>query len=230
MIDAARSNGIKLMVGQVLRYYEPYRSILRWNADKRFGRVHAASIWRITDGRRWAVDGYWRASHAKSGGYLLEISAHELDMLRCLMGQPSDVYAIASKFLPRRQEMEDYISATIRFRDGGAANYEGGGGTSVSRYGFRLYFEGATLMSDAAFDPEALRIYDTEGQPVDTLHAEMSPEDPVEAELRDWLAALRGEKPVVIPGEEGLATVAVAQAAYQSIETGRPVSYTSVLS
>ena len=96
MIAAARDRGVALMVGHVMRYYEPYRSILRWQAEARFGRLFAASIWRFFDGRRMAVKGGWQASRDKSGGYLFEIGIHELDMLRCLMGRPASAPGRAS--------------------------------------------------------------------------------------------------------------------------------------
>jgi predicted dehydrogenase len=225
MLAAVERTGIKLMIGQVLRYYEPYRTIRRWTAQGRFGKPFSASIWRVVNGARWAaVPGYWRAKRAQSGGYLLEIGAHELDMLRCLMGQPATVFASGQKVLPYAHEMLDHILVQIRFFEGGSAVYEGGGGSSVGRYGFRLYFEGATLLSESAFDADVLRIYDREGKELETLRDEFTSEHPVQAELRDWMAALRDEAAVPIPGEEGLATVALAEAAYRSVETGQVVA------
>ena len=233
ILDAAREHGVKLMVGQVLRYYEPYRSILRWKAAGRFGNVFATSIWRMTNGQRWAGPGgptTWRASRAKSGGYILEVGAHELDMLRCLMGRPETVYATLQKVLPYEHEMEDHIAVHVHFSQGGAAVYEGGGGSAISRYGFRLYMEGATLISDAAFDPTALQAYDRDGQFIESLAGEFTTEHPVQAELRGWMAALRDESPILIPGEEGLATVALAEAAYRSAKIGEIIRYQEILS
>ena len=57
------------------------------------------------------------------------------------------------------------------------------------------------------------------------MRDEFSSEHPVEAELRGWLAALRDGAPVPIPGREGLATVAFAEAAYRSAHAGQPVIY-----
>jgi predicted dehydrogenase len=232
ILTATRKHDVKLMIGQVLRYYEPYRSILRWRVDGRFGHVFAASIWRMTNGQRWARPGgpaTWRATRAKSGGYILEVGAHELDMLRCLMGRPETVYATLQKVLPYEHEMEDHIAVHVHFAPGGAAVYEGGGGSAVSRYGFRLYMEGATLISDAAFEPTALQVYDRGGQLIGSLDSEFTTEHPVQAELRGWLAALRDEAPIPIPGEEGLATVALAEAAYRSAESGEIVRYHEIL-
>jgi predicted dehydrogenase len=121
--------------------------------------------------------------------------------------------------------MEDHILVQVRFAEGGSAVYEGGGGSSVSRYGFRFYFEGATLISESAFDAQQLQIYDRDGNQLSALRDEFTGEHPVQAELRDWLTALRDEAPIPIPGAEGLATVALAQAAYTSAETGQVVPY-----
>jgi predicted dehydrogenase len=224
MLAAVQRHGDQLMVGQVLRYYEPYRSIQRWQAEGRFGKLYAAAIWRVTDGRRVAGT-HWRASHARSGGYLLEVGVHELDMLRCLMGRPHSVCAVARKMTSPEREWDDYVALQIRFVAGGAATYEGGAGSHAGRYGFRLYFEGATLLSEAAFDRAALRIYGPGGEAIGVPEPGFSPEHPVEAELRGWMAALRGEAPVPIPGEEGMASVALAEAAYRSAASGEVVVY-----
>jgi predicted dehydrogenase len=184
----------------------------------------------MTNGKRWGGVGgstpaTWRASREKSGGYIFEISAHELDMLRCLMGRPETVYATLQKVLPYDHEMEDHIAVQIHFEQGGSAIYQGGGGSAVGSYGFRLYLEGATLASEAAFNPQALHVHDMEGQLVESLAGEFSTEHPVQAELRDWMAALRDEAPIPIPGEEGLATVALGEAAYRSATLGEVVQY-----
>jgi predicted dehydrogenase len=224
MLDAAQRHSAQLMVGQVLRYYEPYRSIQRWLAEGRFGELYAASIWRVTSGHQ-ASSTHWRASRARSGGYLLEVGVHELDMLRCLLGRPQSVCAVARKVTPQEREWEDYIALQIRFAGGGAATYEGGAGSYARRYGFRLYFREATLVSDAAFDRDALQIYGPSGDPIEVPEPGFSTAHPVEAELHDWLAALRGEAPIPIPGEEGMASVALAEAAYRSAASGEVVPY-----
>jgi predicted dehydrogenase len=225
MIQVSHEHGVKLMVGHVLRYYEPYRSILRWNREGRFGQIRAASIWRTTPGAKWAVEGNWRASRAQSGGFLSEVAVHELDMLRCLMGRPETVYASELKFMPWRHELEDYIAVQIHFAGNGAASFEGGGGTCAGQYGFRLYFEVATMLSDSAFEPQALQAFDPQGAIVEVGKGEFCAEHPVQEELRHWLAALRGERAVPIPGEEGLANVALVEAAYRSARSRQIVTY-----
>lgn len=224
MIAAAQAHGVRLMIGHVLRYYEPYCSILRWQAEGRLGTLFAVSIWRFFDGRRVAGKGSWQAVRAQSGGYLFEIGAHELDMLRCALGQPESVCAVAQKVLPRGHEMEDHIAIQVRYPGGHVGLYECGTGVTIGRYGFCFYFEGATLISEAALDPRALQAYDREGREIDALRDEFSEGSPEQAELQAWLSALRDEAPVPIPGEEGLATVALIEATLRSAEGGELVS------
>ena len=77
------------------------------------------------------------------------------------------------------------------------------------------------MVSDKAFDRTALEVIDMDGQPVDLSEHVFSPERPVECELRDWMAAVREERAIAIRGEEGMATVALALAAYRAAESGQ---------
>jgi len=222
ILAATRRQGVPLMVGHVLRYYEPYRTIQRWRREGRYGRFWGASIWRVIDGRR-IKEGHWRALRSQSGGFLYEVGIHELDMLRCLFGTPQSVRALLRKELPMATEWVDLVTVQLDFSGGNVATYEGGVGSHVGRYGFRFYAEGATLISDAAFDRAALHVYGPGGSEISIPEGTYSDEHPVEAELRDWLAALRGEAEAPITGEEGMANVALVEAIYHSAETGEIV-------
>jgi len=120
--------------------------------------------------------------------------------------------------------MEDHIAVQIRFAEGDLAVYQGGTGTAVGRYGFCLHFEGATLISRTALDPQALQVYDGDGRLLELPEDTFFSESPEEAELRDWLAALRGKAPVPIPGQEGWASVVLVEAALRSAEAGKSIA------
>ncbi len=216
MIDAARRNGVKLMVGQVLRYYEPYRSILRCISDGRFGALRAAAICRRTKALKAGASG-WRLDRRRSGGLLFEVGIHELDMLRCLLGRPASVRSLSSRASDTENAV-DFLSVQIRFASGGVATYETGLGDHSGCYGFRLYFEKATMISHSVFDTSALALHTADGTCELDLEAEWSKEPPVEAELRGWLSAVRGKASVPVTGEDGLASVALAEAAYRSVD------------
>jgi predicted dehydrogenase len=155
---------------------------------------------------------------------MFEVGAHELDMLRCLMGHPQTVRAVRQKRIPYAHEIEDLTSIEISFDSGASASFEGGGGSYTNRYGFHFYFEGATLVSDVAFRPGALQAFTADG-PLDLDADTFMDVSPVQRELADWLQSLRTGEPVPVPGEEGMRTVALIEAAYRSAETGDSVPF-----
>lgn len=221
VIQAAEDGDLALMVGHVLRYYEPYRTILRKQRAGVLGELFAASFWRFGDAQHRHPHDKWRDSLARSGGFFMEVGAHELDMLRCLLGQPQTLSAIWQKRMTREDEMEDHLSVQIGFSTG-TGLFETGKGHFGGQYGFRLMFDQTTLYSPKAFDRHALVVTRANGV-TESWEEDFSDEHPVQAELRDWLAACRGEQPVTIPGSDGLATIATAEAIRQSIATGEIV-------
>jgi len=53
---------------------------------------------------------------------------------------------------------------------------------------------------------------------------ELSVENPVRRELREFVESILENRPPAITGEDGRAAVALAIAAYKSLETGEPVT------
>ena len=94
MIQAAEQAGVTLMVGQVLRFLQPFLKVRELVDSGAIGRPIAAEVTRVSGGDgAWSAP--WRAHLEQSGGLLLEINAHEIDLLRCLGGDVASVYAEA---------------------------------------------------------------------------------------------------------------------------------------
>lgn len=218
MNAAARSAGVSLMVGHVLRYYEPFRSLTRWAKEGRFGELLHAEIWRLES--EWVKIAPWKGKRETSGGYLYELGAHDLDWLRMMLGEPSCVYALVLKSTPSLHEIEDCVSVQLGFSSGATAHYLGGAGFPKEEYGFRLYFRRAIISSPAAFDLRALQIEWAAGEAEKPLEFPVRGEDPVEAELRDWLDCLSLSRSVPITGEDATRTIAIVEAAYRSSRLG----------
>jgi predicted dehydrogenase len=212
MNEAVRRGGLTLMVGHVLRYFEPFRTLTHWTQEGRFGRALHGELWRLEkDYLRLAP---WKSRRALSGGYLFEIGAHELDWMRCLFGEPTGVQAAVQKTLPSEHEIEDLVSVQVQFDSGGIGSYLGGAGFPKTEYGFRLRFERATVCSENAFDPLAVKFDWMEG--TEPQEISFGGGDPFEAEMHTWLASLLDGGPVPISGEDAEQTIALIEAAYAS--------------
>lgn len=212
VLAAVTQHDVPLMVGQALRYFEPFRSILQWASAGTLGRPLQAHIWRMEKDFLNIAD--WKRRRAMAGGFLYEVSCHEVDFLRLLMGEPIQVETELDKAPGSAHEIEDAVHVTMRFAAGATAQYQGGAGFPRTEYGFRLRFEKATLESDEAFDPQALRITPTPGSAV-TLPP-LGGEDPFHAEIRAWLECLSQGEPMPVTGEDAARTIALIEKIYRS--------------
>src|SRR5579859_3477898 len=107
MIDAAERAGLQFMVGQVLRFTSMYPSILEVVQSGRLGQTIGATITRVS-GASWGnLDRGWRHKFALCGGILMEVNAHELDMLRQICGDAESVYADMGRFVRMENDYAD---------------------------------------------------------------------------------------------------------------------------
>ncbi len=213
--DAGRS----LMVGHVLRYYEPFCTVIALARSGVFGKPLHGSVWRTSDGGYiWSAK--WRETVEESGSVLFEVGIHELDFIRQLFGDAISVSAVLRKDLPSPHEIEDSVAVQIQFADNVSGSYLAGTGFKVGSNGFALHFENAIVSSDCGFDPEKLKIQVAEGCDFDPASLKIEQIDAVEMEMRLWLTALIEGKPTPITGEDSRGSVAIAQAAYIAAKTG----------
>ncbi|HSC81438.1 MAG TPA: Gfo/Idh/MocA family oxidoreductase, partial [Chitinolyticbacter sp.] len=209
--QACTASGRQLMVGHVLRWFEPYRAIAAAYRSGQLGRALHGSFWRLE--HDFLQIAPWKGQRAGSGGYLFEVAAHELDWLRSVFGEPRSVAADIDKRPPSMHELEDRVALQLVFADDFGVHYLGGTGFSANSHGFCLRFEHATIESDAAFDPARIRITQHGAHPI-TL--DFSPTDPYRAELDAWLDSLAQQQAMPVSGADAAATVALIASAYRA--------------
>jgi predicted dehydrogenase len=212
ILAAVKKHRVSLMVGQVLRFFEPFRSILEWSRAGWLGKPLHVHFWRMESDFLNIAD--WKRSRASSGGYLYEISCHEMDYLRLLLGEPTQVDAEWHKRADSTHEIEDTVAVTMQFASGAMAQYIGGAGFPRTEYGFCFRFEKATLESDDGFDPQALRVTSTPGNLF--IQPALQPGDPYYSEVRLWLEALLEGKPMPVTGEDAAKTIELIEKLYRA--------------
>ena len=94
MIDAARSHGKFLMVAHVLRFWPEYVAIRKVLQSGRLGQPRIATALRLSNLPQWAT---WFRDPAMTGGSVLDLHIHDLDMLNWLFGRPQQVRAIGTR-------------------------------------------------------------------------------------------------------------------------------------
>lgn len=153
-------------------------------------------------------------------GVLLDLLTHDLDAIRYLSGEEiAELTGIANRSLGPN---EDLVFAVGRTESGAAINMEAGWLSPAKVREIRVVGEDGSLRGDTllqevwleensigAGDWEALATFRGIGEGNVTRFA-IHREEPLRAELRNFLAAMRGEGGQIVPLEDGLAAVELA--------------------
>ena len=223
VVETASRRGVPLMIGHVFRYVQPWQAILEWASSGKFGRPIAARIVRAISG--WSAwNRAWRLKRAASGGMLLEVSIHEIDWLCCLFGEASEVSALGGRYINHEVDYEDIVIANIAFSNGGIAHLASSCADFLGKHEAEIQFEEATIHFDKASGQVRIGHRDNEPGMLTLDELEDRPDAGIYRELDEFVSACLGEGEVTIPGEDGLRAVKVAEAIYQSVREGRPVS------
>lgn len=226
MIDACRAAGVKLMVGQVLRYIGPFRLAADRVRQGDIGEPGAMAITRIGTLNYGGDAADWRNKDETSGGFIFEVHIHELDYMRTILGEPDEVYSSAAKFVPLSDgDFEDIQSITARFEGGRVAQLLAGNSSPSSMYSASIHGSEGEIVFNG-WSSITLRRFDEEP------HELSAPDDgvsPVAMELGDFVTAIVDDTVPAVPGEEGRRSVAYARAAVMSARERRPVRTAELL-
>ncbi len=160
MLGALSAAKGQLMIGQCLRFFPQYQYLKELIDDKRYGKVVSAYFERLS--RRPERRGEnWLINSEKSGGCLLDVHIHDIDITRYLFGEPKSVSANAGHGVSR------YSSVTTHLQYDDMLITASADWSLTPAFGFmpRFYvsFENATVVfenytltvhADTSFTPE----------------------------------------------------------------------------
>lgn len=92
ILKAANKSGRIFMVGHVLRFMYPYRYAASFISSTCHGSVRACTMKRRAGYPQWSD---WLSKEDCSGGAILDLFIHDIDMALNLFGQPSAVSAVS---------------------------------------------------------------------------------------------------------------------------------------
>lgn len=227
MIEACKKSGVRLMIGQVCRYHGIHSKVRELVHSGRFGKPTAMFVARLSAPwtRSATYNVPWRLKMAESGGTLMEINAHEIDFMRFVCGDAAEVYAVGGNYVQKAADYPDVAFVSIKFKSSAVGLLHSSQASAVGAYGGRVDCEEGSLAFPTIWGQNGGIRMARFGEQEEFLPAsEIKVESPVRRELREFVESILEERVPAIPGEEGRAAVEIALAAYQSIETGKPVS------
>ena len=226
IIDAAREAGVQLFIGHIERFNPAVIALKQHLAQGDLGRVFQIDAHR---------QGPFPA-RVNDVGVVIDLAVHDLDIMRYITGSEV-VRAYAETERRIHSQHEDLLSGLVRLADGtvGTLTINWLTPTKIRELlvtGERGLFHVNLLTQDLFFfenavaegpDWDSLRMLRgvSEGQMTRYVLAK---KEPLRAEQEAFLAAVRGEAPVAVSGEDGLRALQLAQLLITSGAEHRPLN------
>jgi myo-inositol 2-dehydrogenase/D-chiro-inositol 1-dehydrogenase len=221
MIQVCHEQKVQLMTAFPYPYLPAFRE-----AKVAVDRGDIGTILAIKGTNRWTMPGGWFINPIHSGGgVVLDLTVHLVHLVRWFINEePKTVYAEMGHLFHEGLAVEDAGMIHMTFHGGRTVVLD----TSWSRVqAFPAWGDVAMeiigtngVISIAAFTQKNELYRDQ------SMHAEWSccENNMNEGMIDEFIHALRSGRPVPMTGEDGMAAVTVALAAYESVKQGAPVS------
>jgi len=164
MIAAAEQAGRLLFIAQCIRFWPEYEVLARMIAAGELGEVRWARFVRQSPTPGWASEG-WLMDPEQSGGALLDLHIHDVDLILSVFGTPNAVVARAMNIVSAGAAV-DHVETSYLYDDL-VCTAQGGWvfpGSFPFEMGFQVLGTRGLLEFSLAKDP-VLRFYPTEGEP-----------------------------------------------------------------
>lgn len=221
MIHHIEKAGVKFQIGHVCRFHATHSKVRELVASGKYGSPIAMLVHRI--GGKWgAHHPHWRRKRALCGGVLMEVNAHEIDFMRFVCGDVVAVSAVGGQYLDNQLDYPDVALVLMQFASGAVGMLHSSMASAAGGYGGRVDLTGGSILFPHIWGSkdDAVEIQPFGGERERIPLSELRVETPVRAEVRAFVNALLDDTEPPITAHDGRAAVAVAEAAYSSIERG----------
>lgn len=213
MIEAAKGNNKKLMIGHCLRFWPEYEYLDECIKSKRYGRALGAYFYRGGCTPIWSYQN-WLLKRAKSGGALLDQHVHDVDTINWLFGIPKAVSTIGQIAI----EGDGYdILSTNYLYDGIVVNAQDDWVLNGD-YGFKMKFRVNFEKGNLIYENGVLKDNPNDNK---SFVPELSKESAYYREIKHFINCVIYDKPIEIAtGETSMQTIKIAEAEEKSADNG----------
>lgn len=102
MCRTAREKGRRLMIGLSLHFTPAYRHLGDAILDGRYGKLEYLHLWRNSGFPSWGVGDHF-TNRKKSGGLILDMHVHDVDIVHHLLGMPASLDVLTYDNIPHCQ-------------------------------------------------------------------------------------------------------------------------------
>lgn len=208
MIDACNKNNVKLSIGYRMQHEDNTQTIMKWAETKPFGEIQTVEAAAGYNGRTMTQ---WKLEKELGGGAMYDMGVYPLNAARYSTGmEPIAVSATQSTSRPQLfNEVDETTNFTLEFPNGIIANCRTSFGESMNNLEINCQdgwyylrpFQSYTGVKGRASDGTVLEPFGKNQQAV---------------QMDDDALAIIENRPVMVPGEEGLRDIIVVEKIYES--------------
>lgn len=222
MVAACREAGVVMATNHHLRNAATHRKMRELVQGGAIGKPLFARVFHAVylppNLQGWRID----KPHA-GGGVILDITVHDADTLRFILGAEAvQAVAMSQAALLAREGLEDGVMAVLKFDNGVLAQLHDAftvqyAGTGIEIHGSEGSVIGRNVMTQRAIGEVLLR--NTQGEKAIAVEHE----NLYARGVASFCAAMRGEGAPAATGEDGVRSLAAALAVLEASRSGRAV-------
>ena len=218
IVDCAKKNKRKLMVGMNLRYRPDtmlLRSFINSNEIGEPFYVKCGWIRKQSSSEKW-----FTKKEESGGGVIIDLGIHLLDLALWLLQYPEIASVSSQNFHHYTKNVEDTSISCIKCKNSAVINLEVSWSLPVEKDHFFLDVYGTR----GSFSSNPFRLY----KKVENDYVNLTPtqvDNPTVLfkksylnELKSFIGAIKGLNPVFSPGEEALQRMRIIEAMYESAD------------
>jgi 1,5-anhydro-D-fructose reductase (1,5-anhydro-D-mannitol-forming) len=223
MVRACRQAGVVMATNHHLRNAGSHRAMREAIASGTIGKPLSARVFHAVY-LPPHLQG-WRIERPEAGGgVVLDITVHDADTLRFVLGDdPVETVALTQQGGMAQAGLEDAVMGAIRFRSGLLAQFHDGFTTKFAGSGFEVHgtegsLIGRDVMTQRPIGSVTLRTAEGEQQlPLDATNL-------YERSIANFQAAIAGKGVPSASGEDGIWSLATGLAVLEAARSGRATS------
>jgi 1,5-anhydro-D-fructose reductase (1,5-anhydro-D-mannitol-forming) len=223
MVNAARDAGVVIGTNHHLRNAGSHRAMRDVIAAGKIGKPLSARVFHAVylppHLQGWRLD-----RPDAGGGVILDITVHDADTLRFVLGDdPVEAIAFSQRGGMGKEGLEDAVMGVLRFQNGVIAQFHDGFTTKYAETGFEVHgtegsLVGRNVMTQRPVGTVTLR--NAEGE----QELKFDARNLYETALGKFHAAIAGKGSAPATGEDGVWSLATGLAVVESARTGGKVA------
>ncbi len=220
IIDACRKNRVKLSIGYRMQHEPNTRTVMQFAKDRPYGAIERVEAVAAYSGGENRSPDNWRMRAEMGGGAMYDMGVYPLNGSRYAVGR--EPVAVSGRHEVTHPEVFTEVDSTthftLEFPEGAVAECM----TSFVKPGNKLE---VTCAEGSYFLKPMSNYTGVQGETSDGRKLDKEIADQQARQMDNDALAILQDKPVIVPGEEGLRDIRIVQAIFESArQDGKRIS------